>query len=188
MRNISCLAKALFFRTMRQVFPTAKASRIREEGVRKHVFVGITSTEETISDKCESFLSIIQSDLPTDCIVLSKTDAYVKIGVMSYILSNGNQVFKEITFNLITKNWNLRVRGVTVNLYNLGLSNKFDFTVKSMEDIVYIVKRLKICKGLIVNNKKKLFPSILLLKFYKKYYKITKKVKELIKVCAAEPV
>ena len=66
MRNISCLAKALFFRTMQQVFPTAKASRIREEGVRKHVFVGITSTEETISDKCESFLSIIQSDLPTN--------------------------------------------------------------------------------------------------------------------------
>ena len=106
------------------------------------------------------FFFIIQSVLPTDCIVLSKTDAYVKIGVMSYILSNGNQVFKEITFNLIIKNWNLRVRGVTVNLYNLGLSNKFDFTVKSMEDIVYIVKRLKICKGLIVNNKKTILINI----------------------------
>ena len=151
--NVQFLAKNLFSRVVLQIFPHSKQSRIRNGSERKHVYIGI---DKTISSTPSSnFLpSEIRNHLDTESVLLSNSEVYARIGVLSNITANGNHVIKEITLNFITKIWTLKVRGITVNLDTLGLSRNFDLTVQSWKNILYVVKLIRLCKGLIVTDKK----------------------------------
>ena len=46
------------------------------------------------------------------------------------------------------------MRGVTINLNILGLLQEFDSTLRSWRNILYVVKRIRLYKGLIVSDKK----------------------------------
>lgn len=144
--------KGVFSKFIIQIFPYSKISRIKRCGERIRQYVGIDKATPTQSSSL--FLTEIENHLDEECVLLSKSLVDAKIGVMSNITANGNRVIKEITLNFILKTWNLEVRGVTINLKTLGLLPEFDLTLRSWRNILYVVKRIRLCKGLVVSDKK----------------------------------
>ena len=156
MRCINTLPKNLFSRIVLQVFPCTKHSRIRCSTGRKHVYSGIaykqSSLNSTLQEKVQ--LTNIENFLESGHVLLSKTQYIAKLGMMTDFTANGNIVFKELSFNFSSEMWDLKVRGKQVNLENLGISKYFDGTIENLKDILYLVKLLKLCKGIPVNDKK----------------------------------
>ena len=150
--KVDYFKKEVFSKFVFQIFP--KISKIRS-GIgseRKCIYVGIDKVTPTQSSSL--FLTEIQNHLDAESVLLSKSLVDAKIGVMSNITANGNRVIKEITLNFVLKTWNLEVRGITINLNTLGLLPEFDLTLRSWRNILYVVKHIRLCKGLIVSDKK----------------------------------
>ncbi|XP_033753116.1 uncharacterized protein LOC117336613 [Pecten maximus] len=145
--SITCIAKIVC-----KLFPDIKFSRIRTGGKsgsnnRKNVFKGISFCG--LSHDNIEFITVenLQLQLDESCFLSSRTHESANILMPTNISANGNMLMKEICLNFSNMKWQLNVRGKSIDLSNLGISDKFDRSVSNFKTILRIVKSLDLCVG-----------------------------------------
>lgn len=153
------MTKAMFSKVLLQIYPSTKHSRIRTGEERTYVYKNLIWKSDIDNSPILNVNELENHLKDLDGVVLfTKTEFTAKIGVITDMISNGNQMFKEVNLNFLTKTWNLRVRGTFIDLKEYGIKNTFDCSVSNLYQIIHVVKHLKVCSGLEIEGKKK-FPG-----------------------------
>ncbi|XP_069123679.1 uncharacterized protein [Argopecten irradians] len=71
----------------------------------------------------------------------------------SGVVSSGNEIMKEVTLDLQSRIWSLKIRESPIVLDRLCVSSNFDNTKSPYKAVVKIVEKIKICTGLEIDNK-----------------------------------
>lgn len=146
--NDNVLCKYLF-----QIFPDIKRSRGRSEDDSRYLmYVGITWKTRRSSEIITPMG--VTNYLNHDGMLSSSSLSAATVLVMSETVSNGNIVMKEICLNFTDFKWGLKVRGNNICLEDFGISSHFDCTGESFREIMEIVKKMKLCVGIEIIEKK----------------------------------
>jgi hypothetical protein len=146
-------------RLINTLFPSVKKCRqmATHTGVsRKHVLYKGLCLKESRGNHHAVDTRNLQEYIGTcsGVIVIRNTEDVVVLGVMTDFKVNGLSVTKEIKVDKNQKTWSLSVADRDINLHNLGINNKFDeMNTQELTDILYIVKALKLCTGLLYTSK-----------------------------------
>ena len=147
--------KTFFSKLIHRLFSNVTRTRFTkpDKTTRQCAYVGVSYLQSEISNEIFNLVDM-NNYWDSETLLLKKNEFSVTIGILSNVVSNGYDIFKKATFNVDSKSWNLEVRGTLINLNTLGLSCEFNKTLKAFKDILYIVKQIKLCKGLELCDKK----------------------------------
>ncbi|CAC5412159.1 unnamed protein product [Mytilus coruscus] len=108
-------------------------------------YYGLSWKQDNISQPEILFIDI-QTLLPTDYFVISKTPISMKIGHFTGEIINGSKIMIEIQLET-DGSISLLVMGKKIELEKIGIQEKFSMTVSSIESLFKIIKQLSYCSG-----------------------------------------
>ncbi len=74
-------------------------------------------------------------------------------------MESGNILMKTIELNSGENTWKLKIRNQLVDMDRLSLQPKFNFLLQELEDIIDMVKKIRVCTGTAVDSSWKLIPA-----------------------------
>lgn len=125
---------------LRKLFPEVIYSTKRSKGGHTILYRNLKLVEPEEEHPLESL-----DFIPHGSFLLQKDNNFMKLGIVTSILTNGNRVVVELT--VTNSSFQFQVRGKKINNDLLCLSNNFKLTKGSLEKLVYIAKKMKICCG-----------------------------------------
>ena len=108
-------------------------------------YYGLSWKQDAISQPSILFIDI-QTLLPEDYFVISKTQTSMKIGHFTGEIINGSKIMIEIQLES-DGGISLLVMGKKIGLEKIGLQEKFSMTINSVESLFKLIKQLRYCSG-----------------------------------------
>lgn len=138
-----------------KVFKHIKVSKVYRNGHRVTCYSGVYWNCRPLNDTNTIQWEAVTDLLPKSVMVLRQDSECISVGLKSNTYCNGNFIMKEI--NLLRKkddidsnscSWQLKVRGINVDLSELFIDNEVRYlNEKSLKDILRIVECLELCRG-----------------------------------------
>lgn len=151
---ISPITDINLVKVFHKLFPNNNKCRRLINGSREAIYLGVewtTLPSRTYIDHSDRNNLL---NPKYQCLILKHSNDSATILMASDVVSNGNILMKEIILNFNNKTWSLKVRGTEIDLEKLGISNHFDSSKENLDEIFFITRKIDICLGLEVANKK----------------------------------
>jgi hypothetical protein len=131
----------------RKLFPDVRIKNRRSKdnwAVREAVYHGvhfITPTDGREVQYCD-----ISANAPPNVFLMNQSSTSAHFGVPTIHIVNGLHLMKEVIFHSVGQ-WELRVGTVTVNLAQLGFSDKYEMTTNGIQTVFNSVALAVVCTG-----------------------------------------
>ena len=148
----------MFGSVVRNFFPSIRISTVFDYTEKKHKSVYKGVSRNTLSPSEAISFADIRQKLPNNAMILHQDNMRIQFLLPSQTVCNGSIVMKEVEIRANESTWSLTIRGKTIDLESIGISNIYNNTAQCLANILDIILKIKLCLGILVNSTRQVIP------------------------------
>lgn len=151
------LSSTILGKILQKLFPNACAITKRDKEKKTHAryYKNIVLAQTLTLYNSVLLHEIRDEELLPGSYIMSKTINYLKLGVESNVIVNGNRLMAEL--ELSTDSYAIKIRGKSIDHSLLSLDNGFQPCIENIKTLVNLTKQIPVCCG--VQNDSEVLPS-----------------------------